>query len=424
MKKESLQTTTVKTLLAVLLFAGMGIIIIGGGCIIWEYSKNNADNQITKPVDIEELNIIGNYDIVSNSMCLQNCSKYYIGQYYIGPYRGIDNLKDFEGINLRDIVWVNGDLIKIMEPPTIAGPDSHKQVYPNKVEVIKLKIDDYQKIDFPKISISEEELANYLENKDAEFTFKFVNPLNQELRFKFQFKTNTTPDFQYVVLKPKESKSIQYIHKKDIYLDYKRKEDNSFELTVINDFVDNDNYNQYYRNEANNLDSKGTFIRIYKWIKLEDCMESDISDWQTYRNEEVGFEFEYPVLGANNKEVFIKEKNNWIEVCVKIHGDNDFCHHLKYYKKLKEETVEDSIKRQILDEDEQAVCTIKESDFGLENKLKIHHINCPSVGSPPKFAYNNYISDFNSPELFLMYSIGHDTAFDVEKWVNSIKFIE
>ncbi|MCK5123357.1 MAG: hypothetical protein KAQ87_04405 [Candidatus Pacebacteria bacterium] len=54
MKKESLQTTTVKTLLAVLLFAGMGTIIIGGGYIIGEYGKNRINNQITKPVNQEE----------------------------------------------------------------------------------------------------------------------------------------------------------------------------------------------------------------------------------------------------------------------------------------------------------------------------------------------------------------------------------
>ena len=51
MKKESLQVTTVRTLLAVLLFAGMGIIIFGGGCIIWEYSKNKVENEITRPVE-------------------------------------------------------------------------------------------------------------------------------------------------------------------------------------------------------------------------------------------------------------------------------------------------------------------------------------------------------------------------------------
>ncbi len=53
MKKESLSVMTVKTLLAVLLFAGIGTIIIGGGYIIGEYSKNGTANQITKPANQE-----------------------------------------------------------------------------------------------------------------------------------------------------------------------------------------------------------------------------------------------------------------------------------------------------------------------------------------------------------------------------------
>ncbi|MCK5085801.1 hypothetical protein KAK05_03755, partial [Candidatus Parcubacteria bacterium] len=44
-KKEPFSLMTVKTLLAILLFTGMGVIIIGGGYIIGEYYKN----KITKP---------------------------------------------------------------------------------------------------------------------------------------------------------------------------------------------------------------------------------------------------------------------------------------------------------------------------------------------------------------------------------------
>ncbi|MCK5123358.1 MAG: hypothetical protein KAQ87_04415 [Candidatus Pacebacteria bacterium] len=53
MKKESLSAVFVKTLLAVLLFAGIGTIIIGGGYIIWEYGKNKAENKIAEPVNQE-----------------------------------------------------------------------------------------------------------------------------------------------------------------------------------------------------------------------------------------------------------------------------------------------------------------------------------------------------------------------------------
>ena len=46
MKKESLSIMTVKTLLAVIIFAGMGTIIIGGAYIIGEYSKNSNNQSI------------------------------------------------------------------------------------------------------------------------------------------------------------------------------------------------------------------------------------------------------------------------------------------------------------------------------------------------------------------------------------------
>ncbi len=151
--------------------------------------------------------------------------------------------------------------------------------------------------------------------------------------------------------------------------------------------------------------------------------ESDTSNWQTYRNEEYGFEFDYPMLGSNDKEIFIKEKNNWIQVCLKPYGDNDWCHSLIYYEKPKEETIESSIKRQILDEDEQVICTIEKASFGLENRFTGCYIDCPSIG-PSGFAYNHYVIDSNHPELFFMYSTGHDMIFDIDKWINSIRFIE
>ena len=48
MKKESLSIMTVKTLLSVVIFAGMGTIIIGGGYIVGEYSKMQNSNKIIK----------------------------------------------------------------------------------------------------------------------------------------------------------------------------------------------------------------------------------------------------------------------------------------------------------------------------------------------------------------------------------------
>jgi len=315
MKKESLSVMTVKTLLAVLLFAGIGTIIIGGGCIVWEYSKNKAGNQIVKPAD-QELNIIGYYANGVMSMCAQNCDRYLIGFYEL-----VNELKDVDGNDRKEILFANGNMVKITELPTIAGPDSHKRTYPDKIETAKFKIDNYQRIDFPKISISKEDLLNYLENKDAEFIFKFVNPLNQELRFKFSFMNmNANYDFQYVVLKPKETKNIKYIYKKDIDLKYKRKESDSFDLMVINDFVDDNSFKRYYWNEANDFNSNGTIIYVEKFIRLEDCIEPDTSNWQIYRNEEFGFEVKYPknyILEKNSEESI----NFWTEDRYKLNSE-------------------------------------------------------------------------------------------------------
>ncbi len=69
MKKESLSIIAVKMLLAVLLFAGIGTIIIGGGYIIGEYSKNRIENKITKPVDQEMKNY---YDVLEKK-CDDSC---------------------------------------------------------------------------------------------------------------------------------------------------------------------------------------------------------------------------------------------------------------------------------------------------------------------------------------------------------------
>ena len=50
MKKEALSIAIIKILLAILLFTGMGTIIVGGGYIIGGYYKNIISNQVIKPI--------------------------------------------------------------------------------------------------------------------------------------------------------------------------------------------------------------------------------------------------------------------------------------------------------------------------------------------------------------------------------------
>lgn len=77
MKKESLSVIFVRTLLAVLLFAGIGTIIVGGGCIIGEYGKNTENKIIVKPANQEQKNY---YDVLekrcdNNKCCLASLKR-------------------------------------------------------------------------------------------------------------------------------------------------------------------------------------------------------------------------------------------------------------------------------------------------------------------------------------------------------------
>ena len=62
-KKESLSTIAVKTLLAVIIFTGVGTIIVGGGLLIGNYGKT-TDNKTVKPID--ETNKTGSWQTYSN----------------------------------------------------------------------------------------------------------------------------------------------------------------------------------------------------------------------------------------------------------------------------------------------------------------------------------------------------------------------
>ncbi len=70
MKKEALSIMIIKTLLGVIIFAGMGIIIIGGVYIIGSYHNAGVDKKITKPVDQETEN---HYNVLEKKCAGNSC---------------------------------------------------------------------------------------------------------------------------------------------------------------------------------------------------------------------------------------------------------------------------------------------------------------------------------------------------------------
>jgi len=90
MKKETLSVMTAKTLLAVLLFAGIGTIIFGGGYIIGEYSKNKVSDQIVRPANQEAEDY---YDVLKkkcdgDNCCLQSVEMMRWGNFKLVPKSG------------------------------------------------------------------------------------------------------------------------------------------------------------------------------------------------------------------------------------------------------------------------------------------------------------------------------------------------
>ena len=141
-----------------------------------------------------------------------------------------------------------------------------------KYEITKLNVTDYNNISFPRVSISEEELSNYLENNNAIIQLEFENPVDKEIKFKVRLddwpKENN--DFQNVTLKPFETKQIEYICKPDPD-NYTRELSTSFWLNVINDYVGEETFKSYYHGEGKNL-TKGIVIYIGKFIRVEDLI--------------------------------------------------------------------------------------------------------------------------------------------------------
>ncbi|MCD4705047.1 hypothetical protein K8R66_03135 [bacterium] len=243
-----------KKIIYLLLFI---VILITNGCVKKEDTIKNS----------KEVSIIAQYNYMITGMCSQNCE-----DIILGPYKLTKSIKGIDEFIQNKIIWALGKPVQIKELPRIAGP-SQGGVRPGdpneKMITNKLKIKNYKEIDLFNFSISSEELSNYLNYKDAKFNIKFINPLNEELKLKIQI--NEKNKFQYVTLKPMETKNIQYIYKGNIVKTYhndnnkiiKRKNDDALPLVILNDFIDYNYFNNYnYQKEISKIDDFKQYLEV------------------------------------------------------------------------------------------------------------------------------------------------------------------
>ena len=280
--KESLQTITVKTLLAVLLFAGMGTIIIGGGYIIGEYGKisnNQTNNKIWNSIYkcSEEYPEFCDRSCNIDSDCYPTCT------YNVGCLRSGESQVGASAIrcevapfsckcedNTCKIVEYE-DKMKLSQSAEILGVQYPLEI----VEVI-----------FYSDGGTTGVIAKDANNKDFVFCLdgrmqineigKKIEPYHIYLKAGYPTDSNS----QKISIAGEEEKAL---------------------LNILQDWVNK----QISEEEQIRLLNIRTVVgssekefKIYRILKIIEEFEDrnkidkkpDTSDWQTYRNEELGFE--------------------------------------------------------------------------------------------------------------------------------------
>ena len=183
------------------------------------------------------------------------------------------------------------------------------------------------------------------------------------------------------------------------------------------------------------IDSANSDIEIFNKILLtfEFIEKDEIADWKVYRNEEFGFEFEYPEIGMNGNEIKVFEKENVIELCTEddMGREYNWCFVLKVSRKLEEETVEDAIKRVGIKDKDQSVYFVKEDqlrhfdDWNFETYEIVDQLgrNGPAGEPCGYYGFDRFATDPKNPQIFFLLPVIQDSFLNVEKWFKSFKFI-
>ncbi len=160
MKKEPLSIMTVKTLLAVVIFVGIGTIIISGGYLIGDYYKNKVDNKVVKQIpekefctdniledcDGKKVNITGTLEYIPKGPIpiltnLENREAKYTwagGVFLIWPKSKIPNMIEGVTVNVIGKVSIGGQPCSTPEQPRqCMSPYNATEIKVESIEIIK-----------------------------------------------------------------------------------------------------------------------------------------------------------------------------------------------------------------------------------------------------------------------------------------------
>ena len=357
MKKEPLSIITIKTLLAVIIFTGVGTIIIGGGLLIGMDGKV-SNNRLPKPViekkQKEKLDIkTGNAEIDNdiNVKALQKNVDEGHQPWRLNPDMVLLTIKSY-GFTDEDLNNVDFEGA-YYEPGKKIYQIQHKANF-YLITLTQPVIGENKIWIISKIEINKNEIADWQIYQNKKYGFELKYPKNWDSRtlkddiFVIQCEHGFC-DFHFTVYSNSENLSIDEFYK-DRFTLYdllrienillgenkipapklilKTKEAATPDSKVIIAIKKGEYIIEiedvYGRSLDPNFEEFNQILSSFKFIKIDEA-----ADWKTYRNKKYGFEFDYPegweiksrklktektisVTSHNNPEKYFLEK--WLDV--------------------------------------------------------------------------------------------------------------
>ena len=415
-QKEPLSLMIVKIALAIAVFTGLGTIIIGGGVVIMKYYNSEVNNRIMKPINQETENY---YDVLEEKCNGDNCCLSSLKHMRNNNYKKADENEECpEGFNrsmmrcITSYQWcepMEEDCAKAGE--LINFPASTNKNLPDVCcEGLK---------GLAGFGINENGECERLIGGPHLTCMPCGNGICESINNFDENKCNCSEDCG-------DEKDI--LDEQKFYCE----KDNDCLATCTSPGCYNKNwYETIMRGDCEALILHTCKCLNNKCQRLEE--QPNTSDWQTYKNEELGFEFQYLKIGEYyGDEIKLFEKENVIKLCTKdsMGREYNFCHSLEIFRKLEKETVEDAIKRIRIKDEDQSVCFVKEDQLYDDWNFKTYEITDqfgrggPAGGSCSHYAFELFAADPKNSQIFFLLPLIQDSFLNVEKWFKSFKFIE